>query len=917
MDNILAQIYKTSEATNKTVVSIDATMQKLLKLETLEYKKEEKDRKDKGRDRRREAQLAKRKAGDKKGLFGALSKKEQKKEKNTMMDLLKGVLGTLGGGLMSVLGGLGTLVGGALTAALGGLGLGSLLTGALASLGPALIVAITAAGAAALAKTGSTAKGVVYRQTGGTGKSKEGVGFDLQDINDLKEKFRDFNTKVRGNGVLDGSALEQYQRYEQLEQSMRSAKSANDEVYRISQEIEELKLKEGNWDEKIAELERRSQEQQELKEEHQRKNTELLEELQISDKDLIQHQINQGRRDINNLPKGYERSKFKDRPWGTGAKSQWEFNTYGDEVGSNTTPVFTAPVQRQTGGMIPTLLEPGEKVFMPGQWDASIQALNDAIPRFQNGGLVGDTTRRKDAPEGEDPKSSGDGGSGVQAVLKAAEANIGLSAGLNMQCANTTRAVLREAGHPAADKLTKTGDLDPAGMQWVGPGTAAGFAGTDMGSVTQDMNATKAGDIILWKNTFSSMGGDVPGAITHVGIKGEGNTVYHHGMGPGWRKTGFGNRGGYDKKHFAYAIDLNGEATGVTGSRQGGGGGGGGGGAGGGIGGMTLEFLKSIGPIGGFIAGIGEGLGELLQGIDFGALGIGAMGAASGIAGLGAGLFDGIMGGGAQAAGQPGAGPSAAPSGANEVTVTDPNAKAILQAISRAEGTTGSYGTMFGGAVNSDLAAGNLTVDEAIQLGMNNPGSGATGKYQFMPDTLRDLVRKGKLKGDQKFTNEAQDQAALDLIQGKRQVNLSDGLSLAEVQELAWEWASIKGNNYTYNGVPQGKVDPKEFLKWYEEYGGTVQRQTGGTIGASPRGIANLSGGEGAGYDRLQQAQASYNEALIQVANQDPIIVYEDEPVPTAAGEPSPDQDPPTLPDGPSTVQAAEYFYNLNFGGSF
>jgi len=199
---------------------------------------------------------------------------------------------------------------------------------------------------------------------------------------------------------------------------------------------------------------------------------------------------------------------------------------------------------------------------------------------------------------------------------------------------------------------------------------------------------------------------------------------------------------------------------------------------------------------------------------------------------------------------------------------------------------------------------------------MNNPGSGATGKYQFMPDTLRELIRRGKLKGDQKFTNEAQDQAALDLIQG-RQVNLSDGLSLAEVQELAWEWASIKGNNYTYNGVPQGKVDPKEFLKWYEEYGGTVQRQTGGTIGASPRGIANLSGGEGAGYDRLQQAQASYNEALIQVANQDPIIVYEDEPVPTAAGEPSPDQDPPTLPDGPSTVQAAEYFYNLNFGGSF
>jgi len=910
VNNILAQIYKTSEATNKTVVSIDATMQKLLKLETLEYKKEEKDRKDKGRNRRREAQLAKRKAGDKKGLFGALSKKEQKKEKNTMMDLLKGVLGTLGGGLMSVLGGLGTLVGGALTAALGGLGLGSLLTGALTSLGPALAAA---AAAAAAAKTGSTAKGTVYRQAGGTGKSKEGVGFDLQDINDLKEKFREFNTKVRGNGVLDGTALEQYQRYEQLEQSMRSAKSANDEVYRISQEIEELKLKEGNWDKKIAELEKQAQEQQELKEEHQRKNTELLEELQISDRDLIQHQINQGRRDINNLPKGYERSNFKDRPWGTGAKSQWEFNTYGDEVGSNTTPVFTAPVQRQTGGMIPTLLEPGEKVFMPGQWDASIQALNDAIPRFQNGGLVGDTTRRKDAPEGEEPRSSGSGASGVQAVLKAAEANIGLSAGINMQCANTTRAVLREAGHPAADKLTGTGDLDPAGMQWVGPGTAAGFAGTDMGSVTQDMNATKAGDIILWKNTFSAMGGDVPGAITHVGIKGEGNTVYHHGMGPGWRKTGFGNRGGYDKKHFAYAIDLNGEATGVTGSRQGGGGGGGGAGGGGGggaggIGGMTLEFLKSIGPIGGFIAGIGEGLGELLQGIDFGALGIGAMGAASGIAGLGAGLFDGIMGGGAQAAQGGASGGGGGDASAGAASINDPNARALLNALSEAEGTSdmpnNGYNTHYAGDQTQDLSQHPAIVKHARY------SSDAFGRYQFMSPTWAGVggavaAHDGKpAKAGFDMSPENQDQAALKLVAG-RGVNISDGLSRAEITKLGGEWASIKGGGYG-----QDYHDADSFMAIYKKYGGKEQgMQTGG--------IAQMKGG--GANSRYKQAQDELIERMAD-ANR-PVVV----PIPMPSGGSGNDvvqnsgsqTTPPILPDGPSTVQAAEYLYRLNMGSAF
>ena len=48
-----------------------------------------------------------------------------------------------------------------------------------------------------------------------------------------------------------------------------------------------------------------------------------------------------------------------------------------------------ASMHFQTGGMVPTLLEPGEKVFMPGDWDSSIEQLNAAIPRFQTGGYVG------------------------------------------------------------------------------------------------------------------------------------------------------------------------------------------------------------------------------------------------------------------------------------------------------------------------------------------------------------------------------------------------------------------------------------------------------------------------------------------------------------------------------------------------
>ena len=42
----------------------------------------------------------------------------------------------------------------------------------------------------------------------------------------------------------------------------------------------------------------------------------------------------------------------------------------------------------QNGGEVPTMLEPGEKVYAPGQWDSGIAALNSSVPRFQQGGMV-------------------------------------------------------------------------------------------------------------------------------------------------------------------------------------------------------------------------------------------------------------------------------------------------------------------------------------------------------------------------------------------------------------------------------------------------------------------------------------------------------------------------------------------------
>jgi len=94
---------------------------------------------------------------------------------------------------------------------------------------------------------------------------------------------------------------------------------------------------------------------------------------------------------------------------------------------------------------------------------------------------------------------------------------LGMSAGVGDQCANTTRAALKAAGHPAADKRTQRGDLDtPKGTAYNGSAFAASFGGSDMGQVIRNRKNIKAGDIVLWRDYAGGKYGK--GAITHVGI---------------------------------------------------------------------------------------------------------------------------------------------------------------------------------------------------------------------------------------------------------------------------------------------------------------------------------------------------------------------------------------------------------------
>lgn len=139
--------------------------------------------------------------------------------------------------------------------------------------------------------------------------------------------------------------------------------------------------------------------------------------------------------------------------------------------------------------------------------------------------------------------------------------------------------------------------------------------------------------------------------------------------------------------------------------------------------------------------------------------------------------------------------------GGNRATRGTKEQRALLDAIAFAEGTSKSYGTISGGDVNSNLAAGKLTVQQTIDLGNSygRPGSkhkwsGATGRYQFMPFTLAGLVKSGVLRADELFTPARQDEAAIALIE-RRGVSANmlskEGLSVNVADKLAPEFASF------------------------------------------------------------------------------------------------------------------------------
>tara|TARA_Y100000015_G_scaffold33472_1_gene33531 strand:- start:13 stop:1038 length:1026 start_codon:yes stop_codon:yes gene_type:complete len=136
-----------------------------------------------------------------------------------------------------------------------------------------------------------------------------------------------------------------------------------------------------------------------------------------------------------------------------------------------------------------------------------------------------------------------------------------------------------------------------------------------------------------------------------------------------------------------------------------------------------------------------------------------------------------------------------------------PEERRMLDAISGAEGTKG-YGTLYGGRNIPELARGEMTINQVLNMqetGMykgqsvyakDEYDSTATGRYQFMPVVLREEAERAGLNlNTTKFTPELQDELILRRIRRMRGVTpgmlKSEGMSDQVIDRLAPEFASF------------------------------------------------------------------------------------------------------------------------------
>ena len=430
MAGVLSNILIADQETKDAIVNVDSTLTKL-------YAAQVKQNKIENEREKRKQQNEKRDKADSPLSFLKKQEKDKEKKQGGLLNKLLGVVGSLGkslGGVLKgvitkILGPLGAKIIGAITKVLLPLG-GKLVSGLgkilVSGLGKIFMNPLTWKAMGLAAAVVAAVKGVVqandsiYRSVGGTAETAKGTIFDLQDINEQKEIFNNFANE---QGMTWEQKQPRLQQFEELQGQMRSNKSVADQLEgdktKLAQNEKRL-LAIKDREDKDAKRERKRltrsiemltkaiEEGEINRVQGQKKATKMFQDLMISDRDLIQHQISMGRRGVDDIPEHMRDQVFRNKDGyriliEAYTDSEYETRQSGGPIsvpgsGSGDKVPMMLPTgsfvmnrnaaRFQQGGMVPTLLEPGETVYGPGQWGAQHVLMNSTIPRFQEGGQV-------------------------------------------------------------------------------------------------------------------------------------------------------------------------------------------------------------------------------------------------------------------------------------------------------------------------------------------------------------------------------------------------------------------------------------------------------------------------------------------------------------------------------------------------
>ena len=779
-----------NKETDQKLQSIDKGMQTLIKLTKQGQKDEQKrfDKSEQDRKRReRKAPAAAIRTEKKK-----VEEKKKAKPERKITDLFNGA--KIGGQIVSA---IASALPGALKAALLGLKIAL----------PAAAVAAAAIGGTKAVRSGAEK---YDKFMGGVGSTKDGDKFIMTDIAALKAKQAAFERKMmeqQGRSTIDDAGMERLGKFDKVSLAMKAAKKANDDIYRAKQlnkedqamvdggklTIKDRQAKERNIKKRQKEIEKLENDKLYA----QKQTTKLYHELQTTQQDLYRVQVKAGRRALSQVPEKLRKElealnlapDLLDQTFSSyGSAEQVGHELYGLPVQQKQTggpitvpgsgsgdkiPMMLKPgnfvlnrtasnfLRRQEGGSVPALLEPGELVYP--KTSPQLDLLNKDIPRFQNGGQV----------------SHQDTGSGYQPG--------------NAKDQSGRPIVLSKGASDAFSRMMKDG----------------GVQGSDVASSQRSPQKNAA------------VGG-VPNSA-HLG----GNAIDIHGASKSWMISNSEKYGWKRNNYMAdsWHWDYTGKNSSVKGVNEGnddksenknv----------------LETGVEKVLDAVGGadMLAGIGGAAGAMAlqsMGVNlFGGASPVAIGAIMGPALLGTitELVGSLFGSGGSGGKNDGESSGNAGGGANGVS--SKNAKALLNAIADAEGTSGyanqGYNTQFTGK----QFTGTNHPREVINSG--GYGSDAAGRYQFLSTTWDEY------SGGKNMSPNNQDIVAMDLVRKKRGVNLSDGLSLAETYKLGQEWASIEGGpdgvkGGSYSG--QAKFSAEKFMSMYKGYGGALQLQQGGSV---------------------------------------------------------------------------------------